>query len=94
MNTSLNCVIVETLTITQLAHACQVEVAWVHQRLHSGLLLPSPLTNNHQIIFDAQTLKRVQRMRDVERNFDANPELAALVADLLEQLDQFHGETD
>ena len=33
------------------------------------------------------TIARARRMRQVERDFDAVPELAALVADLLEELD-------
>jgi len=30
---------------------------------------------------------RVRRMREIERTYDAAPELAALVADMLEQMD-------
>ena len=33
-------------------------------------------------------LARARRMREIEREFDAVPELAALVADMLEELDE------
>ena len=34
-----------------------------------------------------QHLARARRMRDIEHSFDAAPELAALVADMLEEMD-------
>ncbi len=37
--------------------------------------------------FTTTTLARVRRMRDIERTYDAAPELAALVADMLEEMD-------
>ena len=37
--------------------------------------------------FSAAAILRARRMRDLERNFEAVPELAALMADLLEELD-------
>jgi chaperone modulatory protein CbpM len=37
--------------------------------------------------FTTTTLTRVRRMREIERTYDAAPELAALVADMLEQMD-------
>jgi chaperone modulatory protein CbpM len=37
--------------------------------------------------FSGPALQRARRMRQLERDFDAVPELAALVADLLEEMD-------
>ena len=37
--------------------------------------------------FSAVALRRVRRMHAIERDFDAVPELAALVADMLEEMD-------
>ena len=37
--------------------------------------------------FSSASLARVRRLRALERDFDAVPELAALMADLLEELD-------
>ena len=38
--------------------------------------------------FSTAGLARARRMRELERNFDAVPELAALVADMLEEMDR------
>jgi chaperone modulatory protein CbpM len=38
--------------------------------------------------FTSNDLTRARRMRQLERDFDAVPELAALVADLLEEVDR------
>jgi len=37
--------------------------------------------------FSGASLLRARRMRQLERDFDAVPELAALMADLLEEMD-------
>jgi hypothetical protein len=37
--------------------------------------------------FSREHLRRARRMREMERVFDAEPELAALVADLLDEVD-------
>jgi chaperone modulatory protein CbpM len=37
--------------------------------------------------FSGTSLLRARRMRQLERDFDAVPELAALMADILEELD-------
>ena len=37
--------------------------------------------------FPGTALARARRMRQLERDFDAVPEMAALVADLLEEMD-------
>src|SRR3954471_2191401 len=74
------------LTLEQLASACAVDRDWIEQRVHEGLLpsMPGPGT---QWRFTAASLARVRRMRDLEHHFDAVLELAALVADLLEEMD-------
>ena len=74
------------LTVEQLAAACRVESEWLVRHLDEGLF---PEAESLQGIwrFSGACLLRARRMRDLERNFDAEPELAALVADLLEEMD-------
>jgi chaperone modulatory protein CbpM len=68
----------ELLTLEELTVVCAVSAQWVRERVAEGLLPER---------FDAITVRRVRRMRALERDFDAAPELAALMADLLEELD-------
>lgn len=71
------------LTLDELARACAVERQWVVERVESGLLADgSRYVASWR--FTSCDLTRARRMRQFERIFDAEPELAALVADLLE----------
>ncbi|MCQ8104032.1 chaperone modulator CbpM [Methylomonas sp. SURF-2] len=83
----LTSVVEETyLTLEQLATLCAVEPTWVVQRLEEGLLSAASREPD-QHCFTAMQLTRAKRMLSIERNFDAEPELAALVADMQEELD-------
>lgn len=68
----------ELITLEELVVVCAVSREWVRERIDEGLLPER---------FDTLAVRRVRRMRALERDFDAAPELAALVADLLEELD-------
>lgn len=74
------------LTLEQLAAGCAVDPAWIVQRIEEGLL-PPMRGAQPDWRFSSALLLRVRRMRALERDFDAVPELAALVADLLEEMD-------
>lgn len=80
------------LTVQQLAYACQVQPDWVIERMQAGLLCDTPMTAAGSHRFDSLVLSRARRMRAIERDFEANAELAALVADLLEQIDMLRGQ--
>jgi len=54
----------------------------LRDRVEEGLVPAAP-----EWRFSAVVVRRVRRMRALERDFDAAPELAALMADLLEELD-------
>lgn len=75
------------LTLEQLARACAVEPGWVVRYVEEGLF---PVTGGpaDDWRFTAASLTRARRIREIERGFDAVPELAALVADLLEEMDE------
>ncbi|OHV09177.1 chaperone modulator CbpM [Kushneria phosphatilytica] len=77
----------ENLSLEELARACAVDRRWVIERLESGLLDQGGHYVTHQR-FTSHTLTRIRRMRQMEQDFDAVPELAALVADLLEEMDR------
>lgn len=74
------------LTLEQLCAACAVEPIWVIHHVEEGLLPPlsGPVDNWR---FSSACLTRTRRMRALERDFDAVPELAALMVDLLEEIE-------
>ena len=74
------------LSLQQLASACAVEPDWVVTRVTEGLI-PAMPGSQSEWRFTSVTLRRAQRMRQLERDFDAVPELAALFADMLEEMD-------
>lgn len=73
-----------TLDRGELAQACSVEVLWVVERVEAGLLGSSAQAAR----FSSAELQRARRLLAIERDFDANPELAALVVDLIEEVAQ------
>lgn len=75
-----------TLTIEELCAACAVTREWVVTRVEEGLL-PIEAGMSDAWRFGSQQLWRARAMRRIERDFDAVPELAALVADLLEEIE-------
>ncbi len=77
------------LSLNELAHACRVPPQWIIERITEGLLLNDPPPDLSTLRFNSHALIRARRMLNIERDFDANPELAALVVDLIEQLEQF-----
>jgi chaperone modulatory protein CbpM len=76
----------DSLTLEQLCSVCALEREWLAVRVREGLI-PAAGTGDTQWRFTTATLARVRRMHEIERTYDAAPELAALVADMLEELD-------
>ncbi len=74
------------LTVEQLCSVCALERDWLVVRVREGLI-PAMGESDADWRFTTAILSRVRRMRDIERSFDAAPELAALVADMLEEMD-------
>ncbi len=74
------------LTLEQVVAACAVEHEWLVRHLDEGFF-PSAQSHDGGWRFSSTSLTRVRRMWQLERDFDALPELAALVADMLEEMD-------
>jgi chaperone modulatory protein CbpM len=73
------------LTVEDLARACAVESQWVVERVEAGLL-GSASVKSVELRFASADLARARRLAALERDFDANQELAALVVDLIEEV--------
>ena len=75
------------LTLEQLCAAAALDRDWLVRRVEEGLL-PASGTLVAEWRFSAVHVTRARRMHEIERTYEAAPELAALVADLLEELDE------
>lgn len=74
------------LSLDELARACAVDPNWIIQRVEAGVLSGAPQTPT--TYFASVSLVRARRLISIERNFDANLELAALVVDLMEEVER------
>ena len=75
------------LTLEQLCAAAALERDWLVRRVEEGFI-PASGSALAEWRFAAVHVARARRMRDIERIYEAEPELAALMADLLEELDR------
>jgi chaperone modulatory protein CbpM len=74
------------LTLEQIASVCAVDAEWLVRHLDEGLF-PDAESVAGVWRFSTSSIQRARRMRQLERDFDAVPELAALIADLLDETD-------
>jgi chaperone modulatory protein CbpM len=80
----------DALTLEDLARACAVEPRWIVERVEAGLLGSVSLASVEWRFVSAD-LARARRLAALERDFDANQELAALVVDLIEEVGRLRG---
>lgn len=76
------------LSLDEIALSCSVSREWVVDHVEAGVLLADPRGEAVDWSFSGRDLQRARRLLDLERSFDANPELAGLVADLFEELER------
>lgn len=74
------------LDVAELCRLAGVSEPWLRERLAHGLLVAAARGAHDEWRFDVAVLRRARRMACLERDFDAVPELAALVADLEDEL--------
>ena len=74
------------LTLEQVCGACSVSPEWVVAHVLEGRVRLAG-DQPSQWRFGSGDLRRLRQIRHLELAFDAEPELAALVADLLQELD-------
>lgn len=75
------------LTIDEFSISCTVPQDWVIEHVQAGVLLNNPANDPQQWSFTSYDIRRARRIYNFERQFDANPELAGLVADLVDELE-------
>lgn len=75
------------LSVDELARACSVDERWIIEHVEAGLLGEPPReADTRQWRFASAELARSRRLLHLERHMDANPELAALVVDMIDEL--------
>jgi chaperone modulatory protein CbpM len=74
------------LTLEEFCGVCAVSEEWVAWHVREGRL-PAAGNTPLEWRFGGRELRRAREIRRLERDFDAEPELAALVVDLMEQLE-------
>ncbi len=83
-----------SLTVHELARACRMAPEWVHARVYEGLLGITQTSADPHVQaedlgswrFSCSMVLRARRMADLERQFEADPQLAALTVDLMEEV--------
>ncbi|MDB5793575.1 MAG: MerR family transcriptional regulator [Massilia sp.] len=91
VNQTLTGVLIDeiALDLDQLARACKVEPDWVVRHVEAGVLGVSgeqAVAQAAGLRFRSVDLARARRLFELERDFDANEELAALVIDLADEV--------
>jgi chaperone modulatory protein CbpM len=74
------------LTLDELARACEVEPDWVVRHVKAGVLGEGDTVEVTTYQFRSGDLVRARRLLSVERAFDANEDIAALVLDLGDEI--------
>lgn len=80
------------LSLDELCCLTRLSPEWVQARVTGGQLVALtvsvsvPVSGPEHWRFDALALRRARRMAALERDFEALPELAALVADLEDEV--------
>lgn len=77
-------------SLQELANCCAVSSEWLIQHVHEETITPLSAAGERpegrQWRFSAQTRVRVHRIAWLEQTYDADPQLAALAADLMEEI--------
>lgn len=80
----------ESLSLEELARACRRAPEWVSEHVEAGVIAPQPTdtvaTGLVTWRFASTTLVRARRVADLEDCFGADPHLAALTVDLMEEV--------
>lgn len=77
------------LSLEELARACRRAPEWVSAHVEAGVIeVCAPGGRSSEWHFTSTTLARARRIAQLENIFDADPYLAALAADLMEEVAQ------
>lgn len=72
------------LPVQEVARICCMSTDWLVARIEDQVLEATTIEGSYHL--NPSSIPRIQHMAGVERQFDADPHLAALVADLMEEV--------
>ncbi len=74
----------EVLRLEEMARLCSVKTEWLQARIEQEVVHAVPRDGTYYL--SSATVIRVQQVAKIEQTYDADPQLAALVADLVEEV--------
>ena len=79
------------LSLHELARHCSTSPQWVIEHVQTGIIGydnngSAAAISHEQWRFSSQSLVRARRIAQLEHSFDADPQLAAMTADLIEEV--------
>jgi chaperone modulatory protein CbpM len=74
----------EALHIEEIAKLCCVSTQWIHTRIEQEII--HAVKKDGHYYLTGSTVLRIQQVARIEQTYDADPQLAALVADLVEEV--------
>lgn len=78
----------DALSLHELALCCRVSPDWVMTHVQAGVLHAERGQGAADWRFASTTVVRARRIVQLEQTWDADPQLAALTADLIEEVTQ------
>lgn len=84
----------DALSLHELAQCCRVTPEWVLTHVEAGVLTPQHGQAATDWRFASTTLLRARRIVQLEQTYDADPQLAALAADLMEEVARLRRQLD
>lgn len=79
------------LSLHELARHCRTSPQWVIEHVQTGIIGydndgSTTAISHEQWRFSSQSLVRARRIAQLEHSFEADPQLAAMTADLIEEV--------
>jgi len=74
----------QMLELREVARICCVNHQWLLERIEQEVI--QPVVRDDTYYFTSATVLRIEQVIHVEQTYDADPQLAALVADLTEEV--------
>jgi len=76
----------EALPVDEIARLCGVSIEWLEARIEQEVIYA--VWRDDRYYLSGAMVYRVQQVAKIEQTYEADPQLAALVADLMQEVQQ------